>query len=871
MLRSGGSGQRQSAAPGHGAFPRIALVLSGGGSRGFAQIGVLKVLEEAGIPIHTVVGTSMGSMIGGLYASGYSAGELDSIVRAVDWQNLLGIGDETRRAELFIDQKLENDRSLLTLRLDGLTPTVPDAISTGFRMTQFIETLVWGGIYHTDGSFDSLKYRFRAVATDLVTGRCVVLDHGNLALALRASATVPLRFTPVVLDSMLLVDGGLLANVPVSIARDLGCDMVLVVNTTSPLQPAEKLVAPWNVADQIVSVMMKPTSDEELANADFVISPDLNGINGNDFSEPGKTIDRGEAAARALIDSLTTMIGRWRGDARVVSPVSIECSDTSLVASLGLAGPPRPILLADLQRRIDAVTAAGLYSGVTARFDMAGDTARLHVAGLPGVNVAGIELDGMSRLSRGSFEAVFQPLIGHPYDNAALTRAEENAVRRARRNGYGFFHIDSATFDPLDGRIRVAVDEGVIRRIRYEGLRSTAEFVVRRELEMEEGDLFHTDRASEAVNRLLRTGFFKQARLDVHPLPEGGLELVVRVEERSSALIRLSANVNSERYTQLGLELAEENLFGQGARLGGRFEGGLRDRSLSLDFRSHRIYGTYWTFALTGYGALRNVNLYNRAVDQGEGVILREGNGEYREYRVGGKARFGRQVERLGMLSVEGRFERQGLESLTGTAPETGWRSLTTLKFDARFDTQDRLPFAREGTLMDISYETAQQLLGSDQSFVKILADVELFSNFGAGRHVLHPRILCGFGDATLPLIEQFSLGGQESMFGLREDESRGRQLFLSSLEYRYMLPFKIYFDSYISLRYDLGATWQKPSQIRLGDLEHGLGFSVGLDTPIGPANFSIGRSFTFNRPTAPNLINVGPVVAYFSLGYPFD
>jgi NTE family protein len=136
---------------------------------------------------------------------------------------------------------------------------------------------------------------------------------------------------------------------------------------------------------------------------------------------------------------------------------------------------------------------------------------------------------------------------------------------------------------------------------------------------------------------------------------------------------------------------------------------------------------------------------------------------------------------------------------------------------------------------------------------------------------VIHPRFQFGFGDATLPLIEQFSLGGQESMFGLREDESRGRQLFLASLEYRYMLPFKIYFDSYVSLRYDLGATWQTPSQIRLADLEHGLGLTVGLDTPIGPANFSVGRSFTFNLPTAPKLINLGPVVAYFSLGYPFD
>src|SRR5207302_11383035 len=107
---------------------KIGIVLSVGGSRGFSQIGVLKVLEEIGLPIYAVVGTSVGGMIGGLYASGYSAHELDSIARHANWEGLLGIGDEAHRSELFIDQKVESDRSLLTLRLDGFSPMIPEAI-----------------------------------------------------------------------------------------------------------------------------------------------------------------------------------------------------------------------------------------------------------------------------------------------------------------------------------------------------------------------------------------------------------------------------------------------------------------------------------------------------------------------------------------------------------------------------------------------------------------------------------------------------------------------------------------------------------------------------------------------------------------------
>ena len=108
-------------------------------------------------------------------------------------------------------------------------------------------------------------------------------------------------------------------------------------------------------------------------------------------------------------------------------------------------------------------------------------------------------------------------------------------------------------------------------------------------------------------------------------------------------------------------------------------------------------------------------------------------------------------------------------------------------------------------------------------------------------------------------------------MFGLREDESRGRQIVLGNLEYRYLLPFRVYFDTYIGLRYDIGATWLTPSQIRTNDLEHGFGLTIGLDTPLGPADFALGRSFTFNESGSEYLMNVGPVVAYFSLGFPLD
>lgn len=804
---------------GSDSLPRIGIVLSGGGARGFSQIGVLKVLEEMGVPIYAVVGTSIGGLLGGLYSSGYSAAELDSIVRSTDWAELVGFGDDAQRSDLFIDQKIENDRSLLTLRLDGFSPLLPEAVSDGTRMTPFIEKLVWGSLYHVDGSFDNLRYRFRAVATDLVSGQVVVLDSGNLALAMRASATIPLRFAPVAVDSMLLVDGGLLANIPVAVARAMGCDIVIAINTTSELQPRENLQSPWNVADQVVTLMMRQLSQAELSTADLVITPNLSGFSGEDFSHSSEIIDSGETEARRMLDGLSSRL-KHHPDAR------------------------------RSHRNIDVVSynPNGFDSGII-------DSVAVH---------------GYRHIPLRNLNAELIRLVGHPLNSDSVRASADILLRSLRRQGFSFFRIDSIRFDEHDGRLDVFIDEGNIRVIRYVGLHNCAEFVVSRELEFTEGDLFKAEVASGAVTRILNTGFFKQASIEPHSMNGGGLEVVVRVQERTTALLRLSANVTSERYTRLGIEVAQENLFGQGTRIGVRFGGGLRDRLGLIDLRTNRIYGTYWSFRMLGYGSLRNVNLYDRRVDQREGTIERNILGEYREERIGGTVRLGRQVERLGMVSIEGRYERQGARNLTVSATDQGWHTVSSLKFGTRFDTQDRVPYTRSGTVIDMSYETAQHLLGADESFSKVNVAIDFFASLHE-RHLLHPQIRLGLSDATLPLLEQFSLGGQYSMYGLREDESRGRQLLLASLEYRYLLPFRIYFDTYISLRYDIGATWLKPSEIRIAELEHGIGFSVGLDTPLGPADVALGRSFTFNKPQAPSLMNFGPVVAYFSFGFPFN
>jgi outer membrane protein assembly factor BamA len=227
------------------------------------------------------------------------------------------------------------------------------------------------------------------------------------------------------------------------------------------------------------------------------------------------------------------------------------------------------------------------------------------------------------------------------------------------------------------------------------------------------------------------------------------------------------------------------------------------------------------------------------------------------------------QLQRLGTVTVEGRLENQRAWSFFGQPFSTGDFTLGTLKFGLMVDNQDVFPFPRKGVLMNFTYESAFMPVQGNAGFTKMWFSYDWYQTY-FGRHTIHPRIRFGFADETLPITEQFSLGGQESFYGLREDNSRGRQLMVASLEYRYHLPVKVFFDAYVSIRYDLGSIWTVPSEVRLVDLRHGIGAALALDTPIGPVEFSLGQSFFFRKDLLNNPISLGPLLGYFSIGYAF-
>lgn len=295
------------AAAGEGHRPKVAVVLSGGGAKGTAHIGALKVLEEEGIPVDYVVGTSMGSIIGGLYAIGYTPALLDSLVKVQDWPWLLS--DRQKRSAQTITRQEADDLFILSLPLRG-TPQqrqMPESLVTGINIDNLLTGLTIG--YHDSISFASLPIPFACVATDIVDGSEVVMDRGVLAEAMRASMAIPAVFSPVRKDSMVLVDGGLVNNFPVDIARRMGADVVIGVDVQEGLQPASKLTGMSQILGQIIDIACKNKYRENRAATDVYIRVNVKGYTSASFSRTAidTLVNRGYEAADACRPSLRAL------------------------------------------------------------------------------------------------------------------------------------------------------------------------------------------------------------------------------------------------------------------------------------------------------------------------------------------------------------------------------------------------------------------------------------------------------------------------------------------------------------------------------------------------------------------------------------
>lgn len=382
------------------ARPRIGLVLSGGGARGGAHIGVLRVLRDIRVPVDVVVGTSAGAIVGAAFASGMPLAEIEALMGSIDTASLLR---DRVRAELPFRRKADDAINFVGPEVgvgaDGVS--LPKGVVSGVALEGVLRSMTR---LQTDEDFDRLPVRFRAVATDVTTGEMVVIGRGNLTDAIRASMAVPGAVNPVEIDGRLLVDGGVVRNLPVDVARSLGADVVIAVNIGTPLRGRDELKTILGVSDQLTRILTVSNVNRSLAELganDLLITPDLGTVSTADFDRLREAAQAGETAALAL----SARLGR------------LGLDEPTYAATQNRPGAGRP---SDEGRRLAAVRIEGTER-VNPQVVLAAMQSR---AGEP-VSVATIEADMKRIYGTGDFEGVGYRIEETPQGPVLLTRVAE--------------------------------------------------------------------------------------------------------------------------------------------------------------------------------------------------------------------------------------------------------------------------------------------------------------------------------------------------------------------------------------------------------------------------------------------------------------
>ncbi len=839
--------------------PKVGLVLSGGGARGISHIGVLRGFEKYNIPIDLIVGTSIGSVIGGYYAAGLSVDQLEESMKRINWDNIFS--DYTERQNLFVGQKAVNDRYLVNVRFDGMNAFIPTSFTSGQKLLTIINDEIYKTSFPAVYDFDDLEIPFRAISTDLISGKRIIIGKGDLAEAINASIAVPLLFSPVVWDSMLLVDGGLTANFAVDATRDLGMDIVIVVNSISPLRTRDELKAPWEIADQVTTIMMQSTNEEQIQLANLVIQPNLERIGSTDFEEIDRLIIEGEKAvdeqAAKLYELTEANLSQKSEIYYQYDEFNLNLPDISQQAEKNFrlyGGSNNPISLTMVQNDIDGIFARGIYRSVQASLDTIYKKTILRYLLNQNEPLKQIEIEGETLFGDSLVENCLQYQVENPINYAQVQRGLNDIKTYYRDHGYTLIRFEEIDFNPVTGHLRLRIDEGRIHQIKIQGNEITRDFVILREFPLVQGDIYNSQQVKQGIDNIYNTQLFEKVSVNVD-LEEKNYVIIIKVVEKKPFVLKLGGKIGTERGAQVYAEWGSENFLGNAYKLylNGRY--GEKDQRVGIQYRIDRIFETLLTMNFQVYYDWKLFPLYQ------QNDLL----GDYNEVRRGVKLGVGLQLQKLGQISIDLRVENVKDKPYSGDltddqkAKVSQNSELRTLSIKSIADGRDNIAFPTSGIYNVWFWETAnEQIAHGQEKYTKAFVNLGGYWTYW-NRHTFHFRGKIGIGDLTLPFSEWFRIGGLHDFIGLHDYELFGRQVIKANLEYRYLLPVQIISDIYLAIRYDIGAIWETPDLVMKGDdFFTGIGGWLGINTVLGP--IYIGYGDTSNKSN----------IWYFSIGYSY-
>jgi len=864
----------------------VGLALSGGGANGFTQIGVLKALEEEKVPVDIIAGTSIGSIVGGLYSSGYTASDLESIALSLPLQKLLSLDNEAPRTSSYLEQKNIRDRATLAIRFDNFKLVMPRSLSSAQPLTRTIDLLILNAPYHTSHSYSELPVNFRAVTTDLVTGRRVTLTSGPLSEAMRASSTIPLLFQPISRNGLKLVDGGLVANLPVDEldAADAGYK-VAVDSHGGMYSESEQIDAPWKAADQAMTILTQVQYPVQLDRADIVISPEIGDHKATDTSDLRYLIDAGYARGKLL----APIIGRSiqivperdlaiRGYARSIRGIP----DTP--GNLEQMSTARSIVrnATHIKAALRDLLATDLFTRAHADVDEKQRTVTFVITPLPRIERVILSGAAAGALPQKEIDEAFRPVTGTIYTNAMGTRALEELVRRYRNHGYSLVGIEKTSLE--NGRLQVMLSSGKIDGISITQDRNiTRETPIKRELAVDTTSTFNLKDAEQSIDNLYGTGVFNRVSLSVES-PDPAISnqprhLSVRLDEKPASVLRLGLRYDETSNAQLLVDFRNENLRGTTNSLGGWAKLSEKNNRVNLEFSIPRIGRTPLTMYTKAFFDQRDLETRQRDLlaDQDPYTITDSRTFGIQRYGITTAfgARIGKNVRIVSDVTLQN-AQSYNRDKNRNDEPVTG--NLNLISFGGQFtlDTRNSSFLPSEGRYINIRYTSTPGVLNDNHDFWQLVGTHEENIDLGHGT-ALQLTAVGGLSNPTIPFSEKFFLGGTGNAYsyrfiGLKENDLIGNNIAVAGAQLRYKPPVQLVFPTSFIIAYNVGNVWQERQEMSLSRLVQGIGAGVVWETPIGPARMTAARAFAFESEDVKHdaQLDFSKTIFYFSLGHDF-
>jgi NTE family protein len=764
--------------------PKVGLVLSGGGARGFAHIGVLKMLDSLDVPIDCIAGTSMGGIVGALYAIGYRGRDLEALANRSDWQEMFT--DRAPRSLMPYLEKKESDRYQIEFGMKGWKPVTPGGLIVGRKISLLFASLTFP--YEKVDDFDRLPIPYRCVASDLIRGEAVVLSRGSLARAMRATMAIPTVFSAVEWGDSLLVDGGLLDNLPVDAAKAMGADVVIAVDVGYPLRDKGSLQSAFAVLEQSMAMLGIDRRKENVKQVDLFIQPDLAGFNMADFTADGirRIILRGDEAARRNRKALADLKTRLGLTAESDSARSAATPDTLRVEDVQITGhttAPFPWLLSKINLR-----------------------------------------------------------PGDAFDPKAVKHRLSEIKAEGR---FESLDLEAVPVSDRRVRVRIRVEERrkpLIREIAVRGNGNLPAAFVSRLLGYRPGDRLDTDVLTRRIMEMYGFGYFESIWYDVDPVGTDAIRLILTVKEAPFRKLRLGIRYD-ELHKLIGLASLQANsVLIPGLHLQNelQFAGLVR-------WKTKAFYPSL-NLALPAYPFVE-INVHDipkRLFDHEGGQIA-----QYRDRAADAGIGLGFLTGKSFNLEIAYRYEAVRIhpdilvpgESVSLDISD----DLHLIRADMDIDALDDVFVPRRGLRIGALFERCFPGSPARLSYSRMDFSADTYATWRRKHTFRFFGYACN-STAGTPVYKFFNCGRPETFVGLQYDQLITGRMEVLRLEYRYQHKKDIFFKFAANTAFGFQRDYPAFEHHKNG--LWGIGLGVMLISPLGPIEAGVGRgSRGFERP----------------------